>query len=444
MLFVICLLILLIIAIYFRSSENLLNRVVKVNSYFKNSSLILYITIFVSSIGSGSIIGLFDKLYNGEVIYAYAYIGSLLWFIFIFKYGISFFVKQQEIYTIGQIFKKYYGIKGQTIAGLASFIFSLTHMSAQIIAASQILSFIFKIDVNIISIICTILIFSYTFIGGLNSVIATDIVQYIIQIIAFFIFGYLAISQLDNSHSMEYFYNQDINVNDLLLMIVTFSIMTFYPNFIQRLLLIKDSKIIKRALSFNIVSYILLVLFILIMAINAQNMIIGHNYFKLHNFIDLCLNDICQAFAYIALLAALFSTADSDINSALAAASHDIFKLNYTNYSKIHMILIGVLSLMITIFLNLCFDNLLDLVIFISGLWSPIIVVPLIALMLNYKITYLQLISTITISFISFIFWIIYYQGSFYLKPVLIASLISSLCFIIFYNYNRLNSIFIK
>lgn len=418
------------------------------------STIAIIASIVATSIGSASTIGFIEKIINNRFEYIVAFFISLLWLIIIAKYFVDKIIKFRDANTIADIFEQHYGKFGKAMIGGFSAIFSLGHLSAQILACGYIFELI-NIPPIYGIMISYIIIIGYSTLGGTEAVIKTDLIQLlviIIGLICIFCLGYFCIletkvnnyllyhnitERLFTAQSKEFF-----NYNSFSLSI-TFMIMTFYPSFIQRLLLNKNSSVLRKILHRAVLCYVTIFALTFFVGIYFSQ-IVHYDEGQKNIFILIYKNmpQILQIIISLTLIAALFSTADSDLNSATISIYYDIFQSLFPKYyangslrvAQVCSISIGAIAIIIARY----FNDLLDLIIFMNSFWAPVIFAPFIAILYAKPLNKLGLIINITIGITISSLWSFFYNGPIIIYGTLIGCISSCISYIIIYQLLQL------
>ena len=142
-----------------------------------------------------------------------------------------------------------------------------------------------------------------------------------------------------------------------------------------------------------------------------------------------------QGFVVVGFLAAVMSTADSDLNVTSVTLVKDfldpIFKIKdqqkMLKIARISNILIGSFAIIIA----LKFTVVVDLVIFISGFWAPIIIVPLVFALFDITIARRMMIISCLSGAISFVIWEQFYANELSFKGVFVGTMVNLVVFLI-------------
>jgi Na+/proline symporter len=406
------------------------------------TSFFLFATIFATAVGSGSTLGLSQKLYDGRYEYLVAYVLSLSWLFLIAKYFVPRIIKFSG-YTIGDIFYTGYGKIGQKMVGIFSVVFSLGHFSAQVTGCGLLFESFLSLNPILGILISYFIIIFYSTIGGIRAVIKTDALQLIMMftgliLLFFIIFSFPNNEVISNLSSVKVSIDSSKFVVNSTTLTITFMVMTFYPHFVQRLLLTRDAKVLSKSLISSIYAYLLFIFIIAFVSIKSQSLFNGiESGQTLFNVICDILPQGARGLVVANLIAALMSTADSDLNTAVICLCRDL--LQDQQYSDKKMLFIArtftcVLGV-VFVYFAIKFQNLLDLLIFLSNFWSPVILVPFIGLLYNKAISPQHLLISTIISVISSYLWDSFYNGGYRVPGVLIGCSVSLITFLIFYKF---------
>jgi Na+/proline symporter len=225
-----------------------------------------------------------------------------------------------------------------------------------------------------------------------------------------------------------------------------FAVMNMFPTFIQRALIDKDSSQTTKAIYLKSVLYAIFLIFI---TINGLIAFILYPEIKpslaLPYLIDHIIPVGVQGVVIAGLLAAVMSTADSDLNITSITLVKDFFKpiFNLSNQGKMLIIarITNIIIGSLAIFIALRFNSVVDLVIFIAGFWGPIILVPLIFGLYDITIPKFALIFTCFSGGTSFLLWEYFMAATNNLKSVFVGTLMSFIVFMIFVIIKRFLSI---
>lgn len=444
----------LLIGIYNRAKHSNFKNYANVESNVQNSKLLLIATIFASSVGGATTFGITEKAFLGHVYYAYALMLTIPIDILIAIYIVPLIAKHYGAESIGDIMSTYYGNLGRFIGGISSVIVSVGFLAAQISVSGYIFQYILRINYIEGVILSYSIVLIYTTIGGLQSIVFTNLLQFFAMIIAIPIITFIGLSKIGfadfiNNLPAE---NANFNQNNLLSYTITaalsFSVMNLYPTFIQRALINKNPNQTTKAIYAKSVIYFLFLICITLNGLISYKLYPNQpSNLVLPYLINQIIPPLIQGVVISGLLAAVMSTADSDLNVTSIAIVKDIINpiFKVKNEQKLLLIarIINVIIGSFAIIAALKFNNVIDLVIFFTGFWGPVILVPLVTTLFGIRISKkIMLLSSIS-GAASFLLWE-YYSLSleyFNLKGVFIGTMISFLIFglTIMINFYKLN-----
>jgi solute:Na+ symporter, SSS family len=445
---------LLLIGIYTRSRKSGFKSFASVKGKdYTHSKLILVATIFASTIGGGTTFGISEKAFATNIAHSYGLVLAIPIDIIIAIYIIPRLIKHYGTETIGDIMFSYYGKVGRAIGGFSAILVSIGLVAAQISVSARIFEYILQIDYIKGVIISYGIIIIYTTVGGFRSVLFTNQIQFFAMLIAIPIISIFGLYQIGISEFIQkippekfIILGNDDLIKTTISAFLGFAVMNMFPTFIQRALIDKDSSQTTKAIYLKSVLYAIFLIFI---TINGLIAFILYPEIKpslaLPYLIDHIIPVGVQGVVIAGLLAAVMSTADSDLNITSITLVKDFFKpiFNLSNQGKmlivarITNIIIGSLA----IFIALRFNSVVDLVIFIAGFWGPIILVPLIFGLYDITIPKFALIFTCFSGGTSFLLWEYFMAATNNLKSVFVGTLMSFIVFMIFVIIKRFLSI---
>lgn len=444
---------LLVIGILQKSKQSGFKGFSKVDSNISKSKLMLVATIFASSIGGGTTFGIAEKAFAGNIAYSYGLFFAIPIDILIAIYIIPRLIKHYGSESVGDIMFVYYGAPGRYISGLSAILVSVGLVAAQISVSGRVFEYILQIDYIWGVILSYSIIIAYTTIGGLRSVLFANQLQFFailvaIPIISFFGLYQIGLENFANSIPLEKFSFTDSPdlVTTTIAATLGFTVMNLFPTFIQRVLINKDSSATSKAIYIKSVIYALFLIFI---TLNGLIAFVKYPEVKaslaLPYLIDHIIPVGIQGIVVVGLLAAVMSTADSDLNITSITLVKDflspIFAIKDQQKMLIFARIINVIVGSLAIFIALKFTRVVDLVIFIAGFWGPIVITPLVLALFNIVISKKGLVCACFAGMTSFIIWENWFATSYSFKGVFIGTMANLLVFMLFYFINRKPSV---
>ena len=443
---------LLLIGIYTRSRKSGFKGFASVKDKdYTHGKLILVATIFASSIGGGTTFGISEKAFATNIAHSYGLLLAIPIDILIAIYIIPKLIKHYGTETIGDIMFSYYGKVGRTIGGLAAILISIGLVAAQISVSARIFEYILQIDYVKGVVISYGIIIIYTTVGGFRSVLFTNQLQFFAMLIAIPIISIFGLYQIGISEFIQKIPPTKVMIlgnDDLIKTTISaflgFTVMNLFPTFIQRALLDKDSSQTTKAIYLKSALYAIFLVFI---TINGLIAFILYPEIKpslaLPYLIDHIIPVGIQGVVIAGLLAAVMSTADSDLNITSVTLVKDFFKpiFNLSNQGKMLIIarITNILIGSLAIFIALRFNSVVDLVIFVAGFWGPIILVPLIFGLYGITISKFAFVFTSFSGGTSFLLWEYFMAATNNLKSVFVGTVVSFILFIIFATFQKLS-----
>lgn len=327
---------------------------------------------------------------------------AALWFLCSASLGLiilvplSKYVSRFGNYTLPELLGKFYGKRAEFISSLIIPIAWIGIVAAQIIAAAKILSGLGFIGYNEAAIISGVVFVIYTVAGGQISILKTDTIQSVIIVAGLIV---LLVFSIDSSNihpfdSLNFgsLFNESFSLFDLVILILTYSV-TFVvgPDIYSRVFCAKNEKTASR--SILIVAIILIpVSFVLtwlgIFSVNNE-----------HEGIVGFAGHLLPGWAYGLFIAALLSAVMSSADTTLLTSSIILSELTTGNlnekkalkYTHYYIIIIGLISIVISLFLTSIIQTLLIALTFFSGAF----VVPTLAGLLNLKVNKKRVVTAI-------------------------------------------------
>nr|WP_016830846.1 sodium:solute symporter family protein [Rickettsia conorii] len=441
----------LLIGIYYRAKNSSFKNYANVESKAQNSKLLLIATIFVSSVGGATTFGIMEKAFLGHEYYAYALILTIPIDILIAIYIVPLIAKHYGAESIGDILSTYYGNIGRFIGGVSSVIVSVGFLAAQISVSGYIFQYILEInDVNGVILSYSIVLI-YTTIGGLQSIVFTNLLQFLAMIIAIPTITFISLNKIGFVDFINNLpiptENANFDRSNLLSYTIaaalSFSVMNLYPTFIQRALINKNPTQTTKAIYTKSAIYFFFLICITLNGLIAYKLYPNQpSNLVLPYLINQIIPTLIQGIVMSGLLAAVMSTADSDLNVTSIAIVKDIINpiFKVKNQQKLLLIarIINVIIGSFAIIVALKFSNVIDLVVFFTGFWGPVTLVPLITTLFGIRTSKTIMVLSSLGGAAIFLIW--EYSLSlqyFNLRGVFIGTMVSLVIFILGWWYSN-------
>lgn len=411
----------------------------------QKNKLILVATIFASTIGGGTTFGIAEKTFADNISYSCGLLLVIPIDLAIAYYIMPRIIKHYGAESVGDIMDVYYGTAGRYIAGLSSILVSIGLVAAQISVSGRIFEYILQINYIYGVILSYGIVVAYTTIGGFRSVLFANQLQFFAILFAIPVISIFGIYQLGISNFIEAIPHEKVSIfsnEDLLTATISaalgFAVMNMFPTFIQRALINKNDTDTSKAIYIKSIIYAFFLVFITINGLLAFAIFPDAKAsLALPQLIDYIIPEGIQGFVVVGLLAAVMSTADSDLNITSITLVKDflkpIFKINGQSKMLLFARIINVLIGSLAIIIALCFDRVADLVIFIAGFWGPVILTPLVLALFNVVISKRAFTISCLAGAIGFIVWETTFSTTINFKGVFVGTVVNLFCFMFFY-----------
>lgn len=315
-----------------------------------------------------------------------------LWFLFSAATGLfllvplSKYVKRFGNYTLPEMLGVFYGKKARWIASVIIPVAWLGIVAAQIIAAAKILSGLGVVGYTGAALISGAVFIVYTLVGGQVSILKTDTMQSVIIVAGLVAAGiFSAFSTVEISAEplrAPLLFNSSFSVFDLVILVLTYSV-TFVvgPDIYSRVFCSRDEKTAARSLF--LVAIVLIPISFLLTWLGIFSASAGENIMSFAQ-------HLLPAWAYGLFIAALLSAVMSSADTTLLTSSMILSELftgnlehkNALKYTRIIVVVLGIVSMGIALFVTSIIDALLFGLTFFSGAF----VVPVLAGLLKLKV----------------------------------------------------------
>ncbi len=368
---------------------------------------VIFATLTASLVGGGYTLGNAEAIYNIGIGYMFAMWGLGIREISVAVYIAPHIQRFREAISVGDIMGEAYGGTSMKLcAGLFAGIFSAGIVGAQVLAIGYIFMGLLQISLSTGVLLGFGIIVIYTTIGGFKAVIWTDVLQFAILIIGLPATAFYGIYAAGGPVEMlKAIPPEHLNMFKQFSPAAFLSLFAFYlfgealaPPYLQRLLVGKDKKAVVRGALWTGIIVIPLSLVVAAIALSTA---------ALNAYIPVCSMAItgCQILPYLiqnvlpvgvsgivvaAMIAVIMSSADSYLNASAVNTVHDVVKPLTKNkisdktelrLTQVFTVLTGVAAILFA----LSYENLIDGLLKVYGLWAPVILVPLIAAIRGYK-----------------------------------------------------------
>ena len=411
------------------------------------STFAIIATMFATYISAQYILGKTGKVYEQGLLFILPFfIQPLVWITtsLYFSKNIEHFKNSISVVDIMQLT---YKTTGKYVTAASSILFSIAVLSVQTTAIAYLFQHFLGLSYEVGALIGIGMVTLYSALGGVRSVIITDIFQFLIF---FFIIpiacgysyfksgGYhVIISNIPETHKYVDFTLD--NARYIISLILLFLMPFIEASYCQRLLIARDSKQIKYSLRI-----IFLCAFLLTFSVCIIGLIIRSEFpnidsnLSFYYFIDYSLTDGLKGLIIVGLLAVIQSSADSWINTSSSIIAKDIVKpfLNKPS-DKLLVLIVRLSSLLVAICavsIALISKQILELIWLVNNFNFPVLFIPLLLALKRIKTTEFTFIFSTVIALI-FVLIGRYYTGEFDIESSMIGVFGSGLGFFIAHQY---------
>ncbi len=403
---------------------------------------IIFATLSASFIGGGFSMGNAEKVFLFGIANIFALFGFSLKEILVAKFIAPRMYNYSDCITVGDIIGNHYGKAAKMLTGVLSLIVCAGILGAQIGAIGYIFNVFLGIDVLYGIIIGCGIVILYSTIGGMKSVVITDVIQFIVLVIGIplvLIFGVYhaggwtnVINAVPDKH-LSIFGNMPVMA--FVSLFLTFLVgETLVPPYMQRLLISKDTKALQLGtmlsgllsiVFFSITGLIGLVAYALFPTVDA-NLAMPH---MIMTILPIGVKGIVIA----GVISIVMSSADSFLNSAAVAAVNDIVKPIFRDSEKAGALWIARLFTVIVglgaVLFAINIKSVLDILLYSYNFWAPIILVPLIAALFDIKATKGQFFASALAGALGVYVWKFILPNQYNIDGLLVGLLASFLVF---------------
>lgn len=391
-------------------------------------------TVVASYIGGAAIVAYSAYVYKFGISAIAVFLGTALGFIFFIPYALKLrkISTERKFLTLSDWFFFKYDKKTGIVSALILLVVYFGMLLNQFIAGSSILAHISGMKYDTALLISSSIIVIYLFAGGFKSVVKTDVFQYIIMFVLFFLLAYVLMKGDTN------FSSQIVDFSDMdpgmTIAFIAFGILIIFQSaeYWQRVYAAKDNKVVKRGFIGSAILVLVTGLAITIVGLSAHYHVHGiapRNAFA--EGLKVLVPAKFLGLSLVLLFAAIMSSADTIIFVLASSIAKDyishftkkeVTEHNLKMQTKIFVVLFSLIGFLLAFY----FRNIIQVIIFITGVGFTII--PAAIASFHFKISEKAALA----SFISGVVYILILIGFDELIPELsIASIVVATLFLI-------------
>ncbi|MBS0285775.1 MAG: sodium:solute symporter family protein [Proteobacteria bacterium] len=388
---------LFILWVGWRASLNINNLRQYLVAHQNFSSLALFSTIVASFVGAGVVMGTAEKSFQFGIGHALGLLGFALQLFLTGWWVAPRMGKFRHMITLGEVIGKYYGNVPQILTGVLWLSFCIGILTAQMSAMGNLITSLLGYDRTLSIMLSAGIVIFYCYVGGIRAVVATDIVQLVLLLLAIILVSVCGIHYLggwenvvNSVPSTHFSPTSHLSGWDLAFVFLSFLLGdALIPPVFQRLLMGKNEKVTRKAYMYS--GLIILPICFLVFSHGLIAYALDPSMPKEEITATLFRTTLAMPFAIIALvgfISVIMSSADSYLNAAAGAFVNDIIvptsgrafnDKQVLNVAKITTLILGCVSM----FFAIAVQDIMDILLKTYQFWGPTLVIPLIGIFSN-------------------------------------------------------------
>lgn len=409
-------------------------------------ALVIFATLSASFIGGGFSIGNAEKVYLVGIANIIALWGFSFKELFVAWAIAPKISRYPGAISAGDIMETNYGKSAKVYTGVFGVILCSGILGAQVGAMGYIFNLFLGIDkVWGVLLGCSIVI-TYSTLGGMKAVVWTDVLQFIILSIGLpltLIYGIINAGGAENIIAAVPASHLALPVEPLALIAFISLFLTFVvgetlvPPYMQRLLVGKDTRSVRRGTFFSAVFSIpfFAVTGLIGLVALALNPEINPNL-AMPYVIRNTLTPVFQGIVISGVISIIMSSADSFLNSSAISFVHDVLKplkkkpvsdRRELQYARTATLVTGIIAVIFA----LSIESILDILIYSYNFWAPTVLVPLTAALMGMKVNRTQFRAGAVAGITAVIVWRVFLQSPFGIDGLVVGFFANLAAFIV-------------
>ncbi|USE39199.1 sodium:solute symporter [Endozoicomonas sp. SCSIO W0465] len=352
-------------------------------------TLAIYCTILASGVGAGMIMGNAEKAYQGEWVYPLGSLGFSLQLWLTARLAPRIY-QWRHCLSFGEILGRVYdGNDIRSISGTLWLIFCLGIVTAQVIAMQRVVNMLvpgWELPVALCLITSVIL---YSSLGGVRSVVTTDIIQAILllfALVALIVWGIWFLGGIESTYQQLQLKYVDSPVSGktpaLLVIFLGFLLGdALIPISVQRVTMARSHREASKALQLTAGVVLVITLFCGLIGVIANLLEPGQQSHQTFNILLSSQPFWLKLLTVAGLLAAVMSSCDSYLNTAAIAFSNDILPAFRSHLTDRQRLILGRIATLVigagAILIALNVNDILDVLLSTFESWGPTLLPPL-------------------------------------------------------------------
>jgi len=361
---------------------------------------IIFATLSASFIGGGFSTGNAEKCFIFGFVNIFALWGFSLKEILVAKFIAPRMDQYPDAISVGDIMKRHYGAVGQVVTGIMSVVVCAGILGAQVGAIGLIFNVFLGMKTLYGILIGCVIVIAYSTVGGMRAVVLTDVVQFVVLCIgipltlAAGLYKVGGVGALVDSVPAGHFTFLGTQKTLLQFVVLFLSFLlgeTLVPPYVQRLFLAKEPKhTIKGTFWSGVMSipFFAITGMIGIVALSLKPDLDPN--LAMPYVISTVLPIGLRGLVVAGVISIVMSSADSFLNAASVAVTHDVLRpLSRGRVTeKMELIAVRVSTVAVgcaSVVFAVKIKSILDILLYSYNFWSPVVLVPLAAAILGVK-----------------------------------------------------------
>jgi Na+/proline symporter len=296
----------------------------------------LILTFLATWIGGNFVMGYTQQIFEDGIIRVITALSQVISILFI-----AFFItpKIQQFtgcMTIGDLMEKFYGKVGRVVTAIAGLVHTIGILSIQIIALGPVCEWLGIGDSKEAMLLAAIIIIIYSSIGGIRSVTVTDVIQFVVLVVAIPLLANVVTKEAGGiKHvflqipidKLTIWGHKKASYYWMTLVLATFPVGLLAPPYIQRLLMTKNQR---QARDMYLSGAFFLPLLLALELLMAFSSLLAYPSVKSSQIIPNIISQLVpiglKGFCIAGLLAVIMSSADSFLGSGGLLVSQSLIK----------------------------------------------------------------------------------------------------------------------
>tara|TARA_B100001248_G_scaffold258594_1_gene243006 strand:- start:28345 stop:30588 length:2244 start_codon:yes stop_codon:yes gene_type:complete len=384
---------------------------------FCNSAILA--TVVASFIGAQDVLGIPEKVFSAGLIFAVVWMANSFSLCAVAKYVAPRMEPFKGMISAGDIMHSFYGKPGRIITGCASILLSIGYIGGQIASIGYLCDHFLNIPHTTGILLGASIVVVYASLGGIRAVTATDVIQFLVLIIAIPVVcnvglcevgGVLALfDAVPSTHTA--LIQESHTMWGYLSLLVIVSVPFLDPVTTQRLLMAGSEARIKKSLYTAAIIYAPFALLIGFIGLIALAMNPGIDpALAFPAVVNNVLPEGLKGLTVAGMFAVIMSTADSFLNAASVTFAHDVVKpirgkalsdKAELRVARLTSLCVGVFAIVAAI----SFSSIIDIILNFLSFWGPVIVVPLFAGIFGLRASTRTFLISAVCGFSTFLIW---------------------------------------